>query len=168
MADLTPKQVFQPSLLDRLTDDHPARQSEAVDRRFLSIGRLREAVRRDLAFLMNATHLSAVQDLSAYPLVESSTLNFGIPDLAGRPASSIKPMELARNVHRAILAFEPRLLRGTLHVEAVVTADEHGRNSLHFDIRADLWCQPAPVRLRFRTELNLEDGEARVLEAAPG
>ena len=117
---------------------------------------------------MNATHLSAVQDLSAYPFVAVSALNFGIPDLAGRPASSINSSDLARSVQRAIVAFEPRLLGSSLRVNVSLGDADQDRNTLHFDVAADLWCEPAPIRLRFRAELNLEDGEARVLEATPG
>ena len=117
---------------------------------------------------MNATHLSAVQDLSPYPFVAASALNFGIPDLAGRPASSINSSDLARSVQRAIVAFEPRLLGSSLRVNVIVGDADRNRNTLHFEVTADLWCEPAPMRLRLRAELNLEDGEAVVLESDPG
>ncbi len=168
MADLAPNERLQPSLLDRLTDDEPERRDESPDRRVLSLQRLRDAVRRDLGFLLNATHLSAVQDISEYTYVERSTVNFGLPDLAGRPASTINKAELVRSLRRAILDFEPRLLRSSLKIDVVVDPDEHSRNALRFEIAADLWCQPLPVRLYLRTQLNLEDGEARVVEASGG
>jgi type VI secretion system protein ImpF len=168
MADLAPNERLQPSLLDRLTDDAPESQVEGPERRVLSLQELRDAVRRDLGFLLNATSLSAVQNLSEYPHVERSTLNFGLPDLAGRPASTIDRTETARRVRRATLDFEPRLLRSSLRVEVAVNPQEHNRNALRFDIVADLWCQPLPVRLYLRTDLNLEDGEARVTEASDG
>ena len=97
--------------------------------------------------------------------VERSTLNYGVPDLAGRPASSIDSGELARAIRRAIVDFEPRLLKNSLKVEISVDPNQHNPNALRFDIEADLWSEPLPLRLYLRTELNLEDGEARVSEA---
>lgn len=89
MAELTPKERLQPSLLDRLTDNEPERNVEGRDLRVLSPQRLRESVRRDLAWLFNSVNLVSVQDLSAHPEAERSTLNFGLPDLSGKTTASI-------------------------------------------------------------------------------
>jgi type VI secretion system protein ImpF len=167
VAELVPSERLQPSLLDRLTDEEPDKVRESADKRVLSSQRLRESVRRDLAWLLNTTSLASVQDLSDYPEVERSTLNFGIPDLTGKTASSVDPAALVRLIRRAILEFEPRLLRNSVKVQ-VLTSDSHNVNAVSFGIEADLWAQPLPLRLYLRTELNLEDGEARVLEVAGG
>jgi type VI secretion system protein ImpF len=87
VADLTPKERLQPSLLDRLADDEPDKRQESADKRILSLQRLREGVRRDLTWLLNTPNLATVQDLENYPEVAGSTLNFGIPDLAGRTST---------------------------------------------------------------------------------
>jgi type VI secretion system protein ImpF len=164
VAELTPKERLQPSLLDRLTDDEPDKRQETPDKRVLSPQRLRESVRRDLTWLLNTPNLSTVEDLSEYPEVERSTVNFGIPDLAGRTASSIDTANLIRLIRRAISDFEPRLLRNTVKVQIVVDPEQQNPNAMSFGIEADLWSQPLPLRLYLRTELNLEDGEARVTE----
>lgn len=165
MAELTPTERLQPSLLDRLTDDEPTSRVEGPDKRVLSLARLRESVRRDLGFLLNATHLAAIQDLHEYPDVERSTLNYGIPDLAGRPASTIDPGTIGRLIRRAILDFEPRLLGHTLKVQVNVNPERFSPNALRIEIEAQLWSQPVPLRLRWRADLSLEDGEAQVHEA---
>jgi type VI secretion system protein ImpF len=154
-------------LLDRLTDEEPDRVQESPDKRILSSQRLRESVRRDLAWLLNTANLGSVQDLSEYPEVERSTLNFGIPDLTGKTASSVDAAALVRLIRRAILEFEPRLLRQSVKVE-VLRSESHDTNAVCFGIQADLWSQPLPLRLYLRTELNLEDGEARVMEVSGG
>jgi type VI secretion system protein ImpF len=164
MAELTPKERLQPSLLDRLTDDEPDKRQESMDKRVLSPQRLRESVRRDLTWLFNTPNLSTIQDLSDYPDVERSTLNFGIPDLSGRAASSIDSAALVRLLRRAIWDFEPRLLRNTVKVQVAVDPEQHSPNAMCFTIEAELWSQPLPMRLYLRTELNLEDGEAQVTE----
>lgn len=165
MAELIPSERLQPSLLDRLTDEEPDKLHESGDKRVLSSERLRESVRRDLAWLLNTANLGSVLDLSGHPEVERSTLNFGIPDLTGKTASNIDVSVLVRILRRAILAFEPRLLHNTVKVQ-VLKSESADVNAVSFGIEADLWAQPLPLRLYLRTELNLEDGEARVVEVA--
>jgi type VI secretion system protein ImpF len=168
VADLTPKERLQPSLLDRLADDEPDKRQESADKRILSLQRLREGVRRDLTWLLNTPNLATVQDLDDYPEVAASTLNFGIPDLAGRTTSSLDAGIVAKLLKAAILNFEPRLLKNSVKVRIVVDPDQHSPNAVCFAVEADLWSQPLPLKLYFRTELDLEDGEARVTEVAGG
>jgi type VI secretion system protein ImpF len=118
--------------------------------------------------LLNTPNLAAVQDLDAYPEVAESTVNFGIPDLAGRTASSFDANAVAQQLKRAILRFEPRLLKKSVKVRLVVDPDSHSPNAVSFAVEAELWSQPLPLKLYFRTDLDLEDGEARVTEVAAG
>jgi type VI secretion system protein ImpF len=166
VAGLTPKERLQPSLLDRLTDDEPDKGHELAEKRVLSPQRLRESVRRDLTWLFNTSNLAAVQDLEDFPEVERSTVNFGIPDLAGRVASNVEAGVLVRLLRQAIWEFEPRLLRSTVKVEVMVDPEAHSVNALSFAITAELWSQPLPVRLYLRTEVDLENGDARVTDVA--
>jgi type VI secretion system protein ImpF len=148
-----------------LTDEEPEQRQESPEARVLSLERLRESVRRDLTWLFNASGLEAVQDLSAYPDVEHSTLNFGIPDLTGRPISTIDTAAVARRLRRAIWDFEPRLLRQSVNVRPVERARSQGPSTLCFAIEAELWSEPVPIRLLLRTELNLESGDARIIDS---
>jgi type VI secretion system protein ImpF len=168
MAELTPKERLQPSLLDRLTDEDPTSRHEAPEKRVLSANRLRESVRRDLTWLFNTTNMGTIVDLTRLPEVERSTLNFGIPDLTGRTAQSLDQPSLIRALRRAIWDYEPRLLRNTVKVDVTVDPDGHGSNTMRFHIEAELWSQPLPLRLFLQTDVDLEDGEARVTETAAG
>ena len=49
MAELTTSERLQPSLLDRLTDDHPEVAHESRERRVMSMRQLRAAVLRGSA-----------------------------------------------------------------------------------------------------------------------
>jgi type VI secretion system protein ImpF len=69
VAELTPQEKLQPALLDRLTDDEPDRKVESREQRVLSVQRLKAALLRDLAWLLNTGHLETVQDLDDYPEV---------------------------------------------------------------------------------------------------
>jgi type VI secretion system protein ImpF len=164
MAELTPKEKLQPSLLDRLSDDEPERQKESRDKRILTGAQLRESVRRDLTWLLNNTWLQALENLDAYPEVARSTLNYGIPDLAGKTASTVDVKMLEESLRAAILTFEPRLLQESLRLKVVVNPKESSHNTLSFIIEAELWAQPVPLRVYLRTDLDLETGEIAVNE----
>jgi type VI secretion system protein ImpF len=164
VADLTPQERLQPSLLDRLTDENPQSGVEARDQRMLSGQRLREAVRRDLASLLNCVHLEATQDLSAWPLVARSTVNYGIPETSGVPLANVNVELLQRRVRQAILDFEPRLLRKKLSVTLERQGTAMNRNSLVFLIEGEIWAQPLPQSISVRTEFDLETGVVKVDE----
>jgi type VI secretion system protein ImpF len=165
MADLTQKDRLQPSLLDRLTDNDPDRRQESRETRVLSPSRLRESVRRDLAWLFNTTHLESTQSLDDYPAVAHSVVNFGMPDMAGRTVSGVNSALLEQAIRRAILDFEPRLVATTLRVRLAVNDKHMSHNAMAFDIEAELWAQPLPLRLFLRTAVDLEDGTIEVRDA---
>lgn len=162
MAELTQKERLQPSLLDRLTDDEPTQRQESRDKRVLSPARLRECVQRDLTWLLNTTHLATLEDLDGYPEVERSVLNYGLPDLAGRTASSVDARGLERLLVRVIADFEPRLLRNSIKVQVATDPQKLSHNAMCFRIEAELWAQPIPLRLFLRTEIDLENGTVSV------
>ena len=165
MADLAPRERLQPSLLDRLTDDEPEKKVESRDRRVLSLRRLRECVLRDLSWLLNADNLAQTEDLEDFPLVASSTLNYGTRELAGATLSRGVVAGFEREVRQAILDFEPRILRETLQVRAITGEDDVERRALSFEIEGELWAEPVPLRMLLKTDVDMESGEATVSEA---
>jgi type VI secretion system protein ImpF len=164
VAALTPKDKLQPSLLDRLTDVRPDVRTSTGVVRVLSMEELREGVRRDLASLFNATALESVEDLTDYPHVRRSTLNFGMPDLSGKTSSGLDLSELERSMSRAIHEFEPRLLEDSVKVTSE-TSNAAAHNTMLATIEAELWSQPLPQKMLLRTELDLENGEVKLQEA---
>ncbi len=165
MAELTQKEKLQPSLLDRLIDDRPTELQESRETRIISLQRLRECVLRDLAWLLNTESFESAQDLSGFPAVSQSVVNYGIPALAGITASGLDLKKLERAVQAAISYFEPRLLRDKLEVKAVYSTELMSRKTLQFEINGELWAQPVPLRLYLRTELDLETGKVTIAEA---
>lgn len=162
MAELTPKERLQPSLLDRLIDNEPQKTQESRDQRVFSLSRLREAVLRDLAWLLNTTNLAAGQDLSAYTEVPNSVLNYGIPDLSGMTVSGMDVGVLERTLRQAIADFEPRILRHTLSVRLEINESQMSRNAMTFLIEGELWAQPVPLRLYLKSEIDLDIGDVKV------
>jgi type VI secretion system protein ImpF len=189
VAELTAKERLQPALLDRLTDEAPeknrgsvdlamqggqasavtARRSDANDNRVLSRQQLRAAVLRDLGWLLNTTGMGELRDLTAFPLVRQSVLNFGVVDLTGRVASELDLAYFEDRVKQAICDFEPRILRENLQVVAITGSDvQAAHNTIFFEIIGDLWGQHMSERLFLKTEVDLEIGEIRVLDTRGG
>jgi len=164
MAELTPKERLQPSLLDRLTDDEPGKQQESRDKRVLSPRQLRRSVIRDLEWLLNSTDLASVQNLSAYPHAIDSVINYGLPELAGKNVSGLEVGTLERILRRAIQRFEPRILRDSLRIRVVVDESLMSHNAIQFDIQGELWGQPMPQQLYLKTQVDLESGGFEVTE----
>jgi len=166
MAELTYNERLQPSLLDRLTDEAPGEQNENRNRRVISMSRLRKLVRRDLAWLLNTGHMESMQDLSDYPEVQRSVINFGLPDLSGSAVADLTEIQIERVVKNAILAYEPRILPNTVRVRSRIDSEQMNRNAIVFEIIGQLWAQPMPAEMFLRTELDLETGDVDVVDAA--
>jgi type VI secretion system protein ImpF len=159
MAELTPKEHLQPSLLDRLTDLNPSRESDTIEERVMSLRRLRESVIRDLEWLLNTGCIETTQDLTDYPEVKHSVLNYGIPDIAGGSSMGKDSVRMERDLRQAILDFEPRILPGTFKVSVTVTDEEMSANTMIFEIQGELWWQPLPERFYLKTTLDVELGK---------
>jgi len=162
MSESLSRDRLYPSLLDRLVDEEPGRATEARENRAASLQKLRENVLRDLNWLFNATQSSI--DLDYDPVLVGSVINYGMPPLAGRPASQYDMTELSRTLREVILRFEPRIIAHTLKVSAErAKGDSH--NVLGFRIEGQLWSQPIPLEIFMRTEIDLESGLTQVLES---
>ncbi len=164
MAELTPSERLQPSLLDRLTDDEPDRQVESREQRVLSVQRLKAALLRDLVWLLNTGHLESVEDLEGLPEVRRSVLNYGIPDLAGLTISGADTLAIEKAVREAVAAFEPRIAPGSLQVSIEKGESGMGRSAMVFRIEGELWARPTPQALYLKTEVDLETGSVTVSE----
>jgi type VI secretion system protein ImpF len=163
---IPPLDRLQPCLLDRLTDDEPAKREESRNQRIISLQRYKAGVLRDLDWLFNAVgHFpdERVGELTFADFEEAyrSVLNFGLRQLYGRLAPDIE--EIERQLFDAITIFEPRINRQTLRVKAKIE-----RHLLSFDISGELWVHPIPERLFIRTQLDLESSQSATTEVGHG
>jgi len=168
VPDLTTSETLQPSLLDRLTDEEPGKEVESRERRVLSLNRLREAVIRDLTWLLNSGNLESTGMLEGYEHAENSVINYGLRDLTGVTESTVDISDLERAVRESVRRFEPRILPDSLRVKVVEQADNLAAsgNRLAFEIEGDLWARPLPEHLYLQTEVDLEDGTIRIERAS--
>ena len=159
---------LQPALLDRLTDLDPHTKVEAADHRTMSKAQIRDAILRDLSWLLNAVQPLGRQ-AQAFPEAADSVLNFGLPAMSGQMASKVDVSLLERIIRQAIVRFEPRVMDNTLVVRALESdsvLDTH--NVIEFEIRGHLWSQPVPLEILLRTQLDLEAGQVEVRDVGGG
>src|SRR5260370_12294433 len=103
MAELAQQEGLQPCLLDRITDDAPEKKQESRDQRVVSLRRLREGVLRDLAWLLNATNMAVLEDLTDYPYVAQSVLNYAMPRLPFPLFPLLHFVDFPRHIHHALV-----------------------------------------------------------------
>jgi len=155
---------LQPSLLDRLIDDDPAAADPASER-FMSHRSLRAAVLRDVSWLFNTTNIGGAISEEQFAHAFASVLNYGLPCLSGRFASTIDTVILEQAIRQAIERFEPRIDPSSLEIEPVLdrsVLDMH--NQIALVIRGLLWAQPVPLEFALRTQIDLEEGGITVME----
>lgn len=157
MPELTRDQRFLPCLLDRLRDDEPKNPEESRLQRVISMQRYKEAVLRDLRWLLNASaHLpvegSLGVKLSDYPEAFGSVLNFGTRQLCGVAAPDMETLE--RELNEAIKLYEPRFIGHTLKITA-----SKDRHLISFELVADLWAEPISEQLFVKTTIDVETGQ---------
>jgi type VI secretion system protein ImpF len=146
------------SVLDRLLDYDPGAAREANLSRPKRVRQLKDAVRRDLEWLLNTRQGELVPDLKE---TNSSLAAFGLPDFAN--LSAHKPddqKEIRRQIEDAIRFFEPRL-----DFVVVTFQPAHSTDRLmHFRINAHLKVDPEPEPITFDTVVQMGNGQYVVRE----
>ena len=173
-AKLNPTLFDKLTLSERITSVLDDGRSELTDAqgRATSGGRvdidrysetaMRTTVRRELSWLLNTVHLGAGQDLSRYPHVQTSVLNYGLPDLTGRVSTAKAVQSRARDIEEAIRNFEPRMDPQKTRVEA-----EPGvgfDNAVAYVIYGDITGAVKGLPVKFFANVEVETGEAVVRE----
>lgn len=166
MSDPSAPAWLRPSLLERLTDHAPERKREPARAGSVDDAQLRQWIRRDLAWLLNTTHFAAGCDLRDFPEVNRSVLNYGIPDLTGRTLSSAQSEHLERQIVRALVNYESRLVHETIQVQVSGAPNGSGKPTLYIEIAAVLRTEPLPISLRVRAEVDVESGRVAIEENA--
>ena len=143
-------QALVPSVLDRLVDLEPKISTEPPASRSRSLVQVKEAVKRDLEWLLNSKR--SPEPPRGMPHLEGSLLTFGLPDFSTSSLSSSRDQDLLqRAVEASIRRFEPRLER------VAVTRIEGGPwdRSIGFRIDALLRVDPSPEPVTFDSVLEL-------------
>lgn len=157
------KDALQPSLLDRLRDDHPEALNDHVSDVFISRDQLKAAVLRDLESLLNCQSLMDTRHTQSNLKLARSVLAYGMPPLAGQTVSNLDIRGLEKTVAEMIRRFEPRIQAESLQVAAEQESQMmHNNNIIGLRISGQLWSLPYPMELLLRTELDLETGQMSI------
>lgn len=149
--------------LDRLDEDRRSLSQFSISRiEQFNEASLRATVRRELAWLLNTTNLNAAVDLSAYPHVQSSVLNYGVPDLAGKSITRRVLLQRAREIRKAIRQFEPRFDEATLRVDVSERVERD--NAITFVINGDIRSAVRAIPVKFRTDVESDTAAVTVRE----
>src|SRR5688572_10394243 len=138
-----------PSVLDRLIDRDPKALHEAPSSRLQSLNELKEAVKRDLEWLLNARQVvggvpSELKELSR------SLAAYGLPDFSSVSVKSpADQLRMQRALETTISAFEPRLENITVSLMQARDLD----HKLRFRIDARIKVEPSPEPVTFDTVL---------------
>jgi type VI secretion system protein ImpF len=119
---------------------------------------LRATVLRELNWILNTTNLGSAQDLSAFPEVQTSVLNYGVPDMAGKLMDKQAVSARSREIRTGIRRFEPRIEPQKLDVEASTTAEKP--NAVTFIIRGDVTAAVNALPVEFKTDVEIDSGAA--------
>lgn len=166
MGQWSLKERLQPSLLDRLTDLEPEKSQESSSQQSMSQQQFKQAVIRDLGWLLNSVALDVCVDLEHFPEVTRSVLNYGLPDLSGHTSSTVDVRSVEKSIREAIHQFEPRILRNSLKVKVHSNPDAMSHNSMVFEIEGAVFGQPSPFQVVLKSELDLECGEFKLAESS--
>ncbi|MFJ4293197.1 type VI secretion system baseplate subunit TssE [Cupriavidus sp. NPDC089707] len=152
-----PNAQLLPTLFDRLRDDSPQRQTERPAEYTVTRAQMRDIIQRDLTYLLNTTNREDEFDRERYPEVAGSTLNYGVPPVAGSYLSEHKWDDIIAIVQRAIEDFEPRLIPGSLRIQPLLKEDApHRYNVLLFEISGLIHMDPYPMAFTAQSSLDLE------------
>jgi type VI secretion system protein ImpF len=144
-----------PSVLDRLIDDQPEVSREPPASRSTSLRILKQAVKRDLEWLLN-TRASVEGSPEELQEVGRSLARYGLPDIASMNVKAAADEgSLREAVEIAVATFEPRLEGVVVTLEQLSETDR----AVRFRIDARLKVEPAPEPVTFDTMLRLGSGE---------
>lgn len=156
---------FWPSLYDRLRTG----EAEGIDDYFVDGARLRGLVKRDLETLLNATALESTSDLSGYPRIRASVLNYGLPDITGKIVAGLSAWGIQEALRDALSHYEPRIVPDSLSVTVDTTGV--GMNSpraydpergLTLSIGGTILGTPMPESVFIQTRWDIETNELQV------
>jgi type VI secretion system protein ImpF len=154
-----------PSLLERLTDTAPDRAGDPAPSFEASARAFREAVQRDLEWLLNSRR-TIVPVPDSLGEVRASAFTYGLEDLTGQSFGTAEGRErLLHMVQEAVARFEPRLAHAQVRlVDAEWSA---ASPQARFTIEATLLMDPSPERVVFDTVLEVASGTYAVDAGAP-
>ena len=152
-----------PSLLDRLTENPASQVSEAT----LARGEQPEldieaGILRDLGWLLNSTSLAATTDLSRWPNVQRSVLNYGVGTFAGRVVGNADAPQLELEIKKRIATYEPRLRRDSLSISVSTEGTNHDSRQIRVRIDGEYVAHGHLMPIAMDLHVDTETGRTEI------
>ncbi|MGH9947170.1 MAG: type VI secretion system baseplate subunit TssE [Pyrinomonadaceae bacterium] len=142
------------SVLDRLIDLDPRESQEAPKSQSASLTELKQAVRRDLEWLLNTRCFAENVDGGLEETLKSVAF-YGLPDFTATSVTNQYDQDRMRQaIETALKNFEPRFSGVKVILEPISNVDR----TLKFRIEATLEIDPYPEPVVFDTVLQLGTG----------
>lgn len=153
-----PECIVTPSVLDRLIDDDPRRSVDAPVTRAQSLRQFKQALKRDLEWLLNSRKTPEPAP-DGLPGVSRSIFNYGLDDVSSMVVTSgADQNRLLSLLKAAVETYEPRVQCARISMEPPSGLSRILRFRIEGLVRVD----PAPEHVEFDTVLELASGEYEV------
>ncbi|MCB1924616.1 MAG: type VI secretion system baseplate subunit TssE [Gammaproteobacteria bacterium] len=160
---MTDDKALRLSIIDRLLDDEPGVSTEPPPVAAQTYRDFHIAIRRDLEALLN-TRRRIANFPNGLPELESSLVNYGIPDFTGTNMSAADSrLKFVRTIEGVIRRYEPRFK--SVRVTLLDNAEPLDR-TLRFRIDAVVYAEPAPEKLVFDSALEPVTGTVEVRDSS--
>jgi type VI secretion system protein ImpF len=148
-----------------LTDLDSGNVSDAtLQRGEMPVNRLEDAVHRDLCWLLQTTALDSTTDLTRWPHVRRSVLNFGVPIFAGRILGNADLSDMERAIQKAILLYEPRLVRNSLEVRALHSEGNSDHREIRIQVTGQILNEDQLIPMSLQVHIDTESGRIEIDE----
>jgi type VI secretion system protein ImpF len=147
------------SVLDRLIDLEPNNRMENPLSRSQSVRLLKNAVRRDLEWLLNSRRICDPPDEGLKEVIRSA-YTYGLPDLSALTMlASGDRNRLVRQILATINQFEPRLANVRL---VMIETPDSSKKDVRLRVEAMLRMDPVPEPITFDTVIELKSGNCHL------
>ena len=122
---------------------------------------LHRFVAQDLETLLNTVAFGSSPDIDGFGEVQTSILNFGLPDIVHSPIDEASVADVGTEIRTALISYEPRLIDETIEIRRDIDADATALK-VRFVVKADLSCDPVNLPVEFVAEVERQTGNLKV------
>ncbi len=130
-------------------------------RRGLDEAELMKSISENIGHIVNTIDLQSSLDLSPYPFVRKSILNFGLYDFHGLGSEGNKAALVEQNVAAAVMFYEPRIVKDTVHMERNELSDDISQR-LEMILTGDVKSDPVDLEIELKAEMDLSSGKIHI------
>ncbi|HEV2046185.1 MAG TPA: GPW/gp25 family protein, partial [Chthoniobacterales bacterium] len=151
----------RPKWQEKVENGLPGTYSRAAQRVAITEATLRHEVTRDLEALMNCVSIDSTIDLSEFPMVKKSVVNYGFPDIAIRTIDELEVAGLEHDIEKVLCTHEPRLAATSLRIARDRRIDPV-ELKVRYVVHADLLCEPLNVPVEFIADVEVTTGKIHI------